>query len=113
MLSGPTLYRLSVSVPGENSDSTAGSLVEVDTHVRLAGGQSYVPYVTQPFIEQFGTFLDTLGVEVYQEFAESLLRVSILLHDIFISSPRIFFRFSHYFSEILRELSLPCCPAVS
>ena len=75
MLSGPTLYRLSVPVPGEIVGSAESAIIEVDTHVRLAGGQSYVPYVTQPFIEQFGTFLDSLGAEVYQEFAESLLKV--------------------------------------
>ena len=75
MLSGPTLYRLTVPVSGVDPSSASGTAIDVDTHVRLAGGQSYVPYVTQSYIEQFGTFLDSLGAEVYHEFAEALLKV--------------------------------------
>ena len=79
MLSGPTLYRLPVSVAGSVLGLPDVDAVEVDTHVRLAGGQNYAPYVTQPYIEQFGTFLDSLGSDVYQDFAESLLKVSLLI----------------------------------
>ena len=92
MLSGPTLYRLSVTVPGVDADSLPESSVDVDTHVRLAGGQSYVPYVTQPFIEEFGTFLDSLGVAVYQEFAESLLKVILVNFSSTHEMPGRFFR---------------------
>ena len=63
MLSGPTLYRLTVPVTGVDPSFAPGSSIDVDTHVRLAGGQSYVPYVTQSYIEQFGTFLDSLGAD--------------------------------------------------
>ena len=75
MLSGPTLYRLPITVAGSTIGVPHLEKVGVDAHVRLAGGQSYAPYVTQPFIEQFGTFLDSLGSGVYQEFAEALLKV--------------------------------------
>ena len=75
MLSGPTLYRLPITVTGSAIGVPLLEKVSVDAHVRLAGGQSYAPYVTQPYIEQFGTFLDSLGQSVYQEFAESLLKV--------------------------------------
>ena len=75
MLSGPTLYRLPVSVSGATINVPSLDKIGVDAHVRLAGGQDYAPYVTQPFIEQFGTFLDSLGIDVYQDFAEALLKV--------------------------------------
>ena len=73
MLSGPTLHRLTVTVacdvPG------AGGSVDVDTHVRLCGGQDLRPYVDPPFAERFGSYLASLDLDVYQEFADSLLQV--------------------------------------
>ena len=78
MLSGPTLYRLGVKVPGfPVHGAPEDSELDVDMHVRLAGGQDYTPYVTSSFIEEFGTFLESLGVEVYQEFTESLVKVGV------------------------------------
>ena len=73
MLSGPTLHRLTVTVPS-TIVGTGGS-IDVDTHVRMSGGQDYSPYVDQSFLERFGTYLASLDPPVYQEFAEALLEV--------------------------------------
>ena len=73
MLSGPTLHRLSVTVACD-VPGTGGS-VDVDTHVRLSGGQDLRPYVDQPFAERFGSYLASLDHDVYQEFADALLKV--------------------------------------
>ena len=93
MLSGPTLHRLSVTVACD-VPGTGGS-VDVDTHVRLSGGQDLRPYVDQPFAERFGSYLASLDHDVYQEFADALLKVSFLL---FFSDFRIF----HFMISILR-----------
>ena len=73
MLSGPTLHRLTVTVPS-TIVGTGGS-IDVDTHVRMSGGQDYSPYVDQSFLERFGTYLASLDPPVYQEFADALLKV--------------------------------------
>ena len=75
MLSGPTLHRLTVTVPS-TIVGTGGS-IDVDTHVRLSGGQDYTPYIDQPFLEQFGAYLASLEPSVYQEFADALLKVQL------------------------------------
>lgn len=75
MLSGPTLHRLNVTVTCD-IPGTGGS-IEVDTHVRLSGGQDLRPYVDQPFAERFGSYLASLEHDVYQEFADALLKVSL------------------------------------
>ena len=75
MLSGPTLYRLSVPVA---STAVGGEgLIEVDTHVRLSGGQDLRPYVDAPFMERFSSDLASLEQDIYQEFADSLIQVKI------------------------------------
>ena len=74
MLSGPTLYRLSVPV---TSAFPGVGAVDVDTHVRLAGGQDLRPYVDTPFMERFSEDLASLDREIYQEFAEALIQVCL------------------------------------
>ena len=77
MLSGPTLYRLSVPVTSEFPGH--GGVVDVDTHVRLAGGQDLRPYVDTAYMERFGSDLASLDRGIYQEFADSLIQVYVLL----------------------------------
>ena len=73
MLSGPTLYRL--SVPVTSSFPGHGGVVDVDTHVRLAGGQDLRPYVDTPYMERFSSDLASLEHSIYQEFADALIQV--------------------------------------
>ena len=74
MLSGPTLYRL--SVPVSSTIVGTGGIIDVDTHVRLAGGQDLRPYVDAAFMERFSSDLASLDHSIYQEFADSLIQVS-------------------------------------
>ena len=72
MLSGPTLHRVLLNVPlppGRTSPT------QVDAHVRLAGAQSYEPYVTPEYIQKIGEYLQSLPEDVYQEFVNPLLQV--------------------------------------
>ena len=75
MLSGPTLYRL--SVPVASTVVGTGGMIDVDTHVRLSGGQDLRPYVDAAFMERFSANLASLDQDIYQEFANSLIQVSM------------------------------------
>ena len=72
MLSGPTLHRSSLDVP-----LPAGGTCPVDTHVRLAGGQNYEPYITPAYLESIGSFLKSQDSEIYLEFAQAVVQVFI------------------------------------
>ena len=73
MLSGPTLHRVLLDVPLPHGRS---SPTQVDAHVRLAGAQSYEPYITTEYLEKLGEYLRSLSEDVYQEFVNPLLQVS-------------------------------------
>ena len=91
MLSGPTLHRLSVTVACDMPG--VGGSIDVDTHVRLSGGQDLRPYVDQPFAEQFGSNLASLDHDVYQEFADALLKVCLVILLIVSCNPTSSFYF--------------------
>ena len=103
MLSGPTLYRL--SVPVASTVVGTGGMIDVDTHVRLSGGQDLRPYVDAAFMERFSANLASLDQDIYQEFANSLIQVSM-----FMGSCSMLFDF---FRAITRTLLLVSCPCTS
>ena len=102
MLSGPTLHRLTVTVP--STIVGAGGSIDVDTHVRMSGGQDYSPYVDQPFLERFGAYLANLELSVYQEFADALLKVTFVLVLVYFSCV--------FFSELHGEYSFTICSSI-
>ena len=82
MLSGPTLFRLMVTVTTEDARS-----VDVDTHIRLAGGQSYAPYIDSDFLTRMSEYLGSLDSDVFHEFTSSIISVSnFIFHASSISS---------------------------
>ena len=100
MLSGPTLYR--ISVPVSSTIVGTGGTIDVDTHVRLAGGQDLRPYVDTVFMERFSSDLASLDRSVYQEFADSLIQVSVkfMMPSSYYTQGFFLFNFQSYFERI-------------
>ena len=95
MLSGPTLHRSSLDVP-----LSAGEVCPVDTHVRLAGGQNYEPYITPAYLEKIGSFLQSQDSDIYLEFAHAVVQVIFPRFYLLYSLP-----FFHLFYSLILVLS--------